>query len=371
MFKKEPTGFEHTRKTKGEIMKLLRCVGAILIFLGTNYLSAQIVIDWTEIPHTIGTTWTKNLKHDATVALGSPGGPQTWNFTAQPMGTENCHNVIVPKASTPFPDSFPNSNLVYSSFEDVDTSYLYMELTPNFLSTQGLCDSEIVMQYFPYDSIPLPVHYQDSHDYHYGYEVVEGDFTAKTEWYGHSTIDAYGTVTIPYGTYPCLRECSFDTCAMTTFYLGTPIFGDTITHISYTFIAEHYSGVVCVFSHADETNPNYTDAEVLERITNFSPGIEEYNTTPKNTFTCYPNPFSDYVELNYTLAQPSDCEVTIYDINGRLVKTLMSGQQQLGSYSVHWNGKNEAGDRLPNGVYVCRFKIDNAVVSQRKILLIQ
>jgi hypothetical protein len=351
-------------------MKSLHCVGTILMFMGINYLSAQIVIDWTEIPHTIGTTWIKNSKHDATVALGSPGGPQTWNFTSQPMGAENCHNVIVPKASTPFPDSFPNSNLVYSSFDNADTSYLYMELTPNFLSTQGLCDSELVMQYSPYDSIPLPVHYGDNYDYHYGYEVVEGDITAKTEWYGHSTIDAYGTVTIPYGTFPCLRECSFDTCAMTTFYLGTPIFGDTITHISYTFIAENYSGVVCIFSYADETNPNYTDAEILERLTNFSPGIEEFTTTHKNTFSCHPNPFSDYVEMNYVLIDPCHVELTIYDSSGRLVKTLLDLHQQLGSYSVRWNGKNEAGNPVPNGVYLYRLKIDDAV-SGGKILLIK
>jgi hypothetical protein len=351
-------------------MKSLHFVGTILIFLGINYLPAQIIIDWTEIPHTLGTTWTKNSKNDATVALGSPGGPNTWNFTSQPMGTENCHSVIVPKASTPYPDSFPNANLVYSSLEDGDTTYLYMELTSSYLSTLGLCDTEIVMQYFPYDSIPLPVHYEDSHNYHYGYEMVDGDITVKTEWYGHSTVDAYGTVTIPYGTFPCLRECSFDTCAMTTFYLGTPIYGDTITHISYKFVAENYGGVVCIFSHADETNPNYTDAEILERITNFSVGIEEFTTIHKNTFSCYPNPFSDCVEMNYALTNPSHVELTIYDSSGRLVKTLLDQHQQLGNYSIQWSGKNEAGNPLPNGVYLYRLKIDNTV-STGKVLLIK
>jgi hypothetical protein len=354
---------------KGEVMKSLYCVGAILMFLGINYLPAQIVIDWTEIPQTIGTTWTKNIRYNTTVNLGSTGGPQVWNFTSQPLGTENCQGVIVPKASTPFPDSFPNANLVYGSYEDGDTSYLYMELTPNFLSTLGLCDTEFVMQYFSYDSIPLPVHYGDSHNYHYGYEVAEGDITMKTEWYGHSIIDAYGAVTIPYGTFPCLRDCSFDTCAMTTFYLGTPLFGDTITHISYKFVAENYSGVVCIFSHADETNPNYTDAEILERITNFSPGIEEYNGIHTSTVSCYPNPFSDYIEMNYTLTQPSHCELTIYDINGRLVKTLMSRQQLPGNYSIQWCGTNEAGNPLPNGVYLYRLKIDNTVSTGKALLI--
>jgi hypothetical protein len=361
---------EPQKKMRGGLMKSLVCVGTIFIFLGVNYLPAQIVIDWTEIPHTIGTTWVKNSRYDVTVDLGSTGGPHSWNFTAQPMGTENSYDVIVPKASTPFPDSFPNANLVYGAYEDGDTSYLYMQLTSNFLTTLGLCDTEIVMQYSPHDSIPLPIHYGDSHNYHYTYTMVEGDLTAKTDWYGYSAMDAYGTVTIPYGTFPCLRQCSFDTCALTTLYLGTPIFGDTTTHISYQFVTENYTAVVCIFSYADETNPNYTDAGILERMISFSPGIEESKTIHTNAFSWYPNPFSDYIEMSYTLARPCHCELTMYDITGKRVKTLVSRQQQPGSYSVQWGGRDEIGNPLPNGVYLCRLKIDNAV-SLGKILLMR
>lgn len=333
-----------------------------------------IVVDWTEIPQGINTAWTINSRNNVIVDLGSTGGPQIWNFTSQPMGSDSCLVTIVPKSSTPFADSFPNANLVYKAVEDSDTSYQYQELDSTFLSTLGLGgvapDTTYILQYEPVDSYPLPIIHGNSNRYHYGFEVQESDTVVKYEWYGRSVIDAWGTVTIPYGTFPCLRQCSFDTSATTTFVTGNPVSGDTVTHIRYTFITEEYNEVVFITSHEDETDPNYTDAEILERLTYFYLGIEEITTSHKNILSHYPNPFSNYVQFNYSLTKPGYLNLTIYDVSGRLVKTLIDKPEQQGSYTVKWFGKNGAGKSLPNGVYFYHLNVDNTI-STGKMLLIR
>ncbi len=333
-----------------------------------------IVIDWAEIPQENGTKWTVNSKNNVTVDLNSTGGPQTWDFSSQPMGSDSSLWRIVLKSSTPFADSFPDANLVYKAVENSDTSYQYQELDSTFLNTLGLGgaapDTTYILQYEPVDSYPLPIIHGNSNRYHYGFEVEEPGSIVKHEWYGRSIIDAWGTVTIPYGTFPCLRQCSFDTFAITTFVTGNPVSGDTVTHIRYTFIAENYNKVVCITSNPDETNPNYTDAAVLERLTSFTLGIEEFKTISRNNLlSLHPNPFSEYVQINYSLPKPSHLSLTIYDVSGRLVKTLIDETQQKGDYAVKWFGRNEAGKSLPNGVYFYQLNIDDAIATGKMLLV--
>jgi hypothetical protein len=148
------------------------------------------------------------------------------------------------------------------------------------------------------------------------------------------------------------------------------MFGDTVTHINHAYIGENYGSLVCIKSQPDETNPNYTDAAILERITYFSPGIEELRGIQANVLSCGPNPFSDYVELKYSILKPSRIELTFYDINGRLVKTMVNEPQQKGNYTVKWFGKNETDNSLPNGIYFYRLNVDGSN-SIGKVLLIK
>jgi hypothetical protein len=66
-------------------------------------------------------------------------------------------------------------------------------------------------------------------------------------------------------------------------------------------------------------------------------------------FSAYPNPFNPSVRLNYELAAPGPVILAVYDVEGRLVQTLVSEMQSAGSHYVLWNAQN-----LPSGVYLAR-----------------
>ena len=80
--------------------------------------------------------------------------------------------------------------------------------------------------------------------------------------------------------------------------------------------------------------------------------------TPKETALLhnYPNPFNPETWIPYKLAKHANVTITIYAVNGTLVRRLPLGQQAAGMYqsrsrAAHWDGKNEFGEKVASGVY--------------------
>ena len=80
--------------------------------------------------------------------------------------------------------------------------------------------------------------------------------------------------------------------------------------------------------------------------------------TPKKTalLANYPNPFNPETWIPYQLAQPADVTMTIYAVDGKLVRRLDLGHQPIGIYqhrsrAAHWDGKNTMGESVASGVY--------------------
>ncbi len=70
----------------------------------------------------------------------------------------------------------------------------------------------------------------------------------------------------------------------------------------------------------------------------------------------YPNPFNPSTSISYQLSDPSDVAVTIHNTLGQKVKTLVTGRQAAGVYTVQWNGKDEEGNPLASGIYIYRME---------------
>ncbi len=79
---------------------------------------------------------------------------------------------------------------------------------------------------------------------------------------------------------------------------------------------------------------------------------------PKKTMLLhnYPNPFNPETWIPYQLSEAADVQVTIYGVNGRIVRTLVLGHQEAGSYksqsrAAYWDGKNSNGEPVASGIY--------------------
>ncbi|MBM3332861.1 T9SS type A sorting domain-containing protein [candidate division WOR-3 bacterium] len=70
--------------------------------------------------------------------------------------------------------------------------------------------------------------------------------------------------------------------------------------------------------------------------------------------SCRPNPLKSHTQISYALPTASNVSLQVYDVTGRTVRTLASGHQQAGNYSVSWDAKDSRGRQVPRGVYFYR-----------------
>lgn len=74
----------------------------------------------------------------------------------------------------------------------------------------------------------------------------------------------------------------------------------------------------------------------------------------------FPNPFSDRTTIVFSLAEPGDARLVLFDVTGRVVATLASGFHGEGTVIATWDGRTSAGFEAPNGVYVARLDTPRA-----------
>ncbi len=83
----------------------------------------------------------------------------------------------------------------------------------------------------------------------------------------------------------------------------------------------------------------------------------------------YPNPFNPATNIRYDLSEVSLVKLTIYDMMGREVRTLVDGTQQPGKMVITWDGSDQSGRPVSAGVYLYRLWANNHVATSKMILL--
>lgn len=78
----------------------------------------------------------------------------------------------------------------------------------------------------------------------------------------------------------------------------------------------------------------------------------------------YPNPFNPSTTISYTLAKAGKVSLTVYNMLGQEVATLVNGNQTANTYTVDFNGSN-----LASGVYMYQLKTENNVITKKMVLL--
>ncbi|MBC8443265.1 hypothetical protein H8D79_00915 [PVC group bacterium] len=82
------------------------------------------------------------------------------------------------------------------------------------------------------------------------------------------------------------------------------------------------------------------------------------------------SPFREQTGVAFEIGEISGTvELTLYDVSGKLVRTLVSEPLSPGRYEIAWDGRNEAGQRLASGVYFCRFEAGDLRETASVVLL--
>jgi hypothetical protein len=88
-------------------------------------------------------------------------------------------------------------------------------------------------------------------------------------------------------------------------------------------------------------------------------------------FPSCPNPFTSSATIRFNLSSACEANLAIYDVAGRLIKTLIDGETAAGEQAVVWDGTDNAGRRLDSGIFWMKLQAANGYRSQSRIVVLK
>lgn len=215
--------------------------------------------------------------------------------------------------------------------------------------------------------------------------LAEHDYTADDEWYKFwsPALDAYIDSVRNYGEQPRFRV------QLREEQLGP-------SNITWLFWAKEHGSLIptLVIDGTILTTVGGGDALVYERYPDDNYGANNYiwvcnYPSPRRQasflefpipvgveerkgdselFNCSPNPFSFMTQISYSMKEKKSVKLSIYDIAGKCVKTLVNEIQSPGYHTISWNRKAEDGQLLPSGIYLVNLKLNNRTFTKKLII---
>lgn len=85
----------------------------------------------------------------------------------------------------------------------------------------------------------------------------------------------------------------------------------------------------------------------------------------------YPNPFNPSTTIGYQLKVSAEIDISVYNLDGQKVVTLIHQNQLAGTYHIKWNGYDSNGQPVSNGIYIYKFTVNKSLVDSRKMILLK
>ena len=143
-----------------------------------------------------------------------------------------------------------------------------------------------------------------------------------------------------------------------------------------TLVSGSWDGTILLWEFRHATTLGYVKrvaADGALPIPELSPSSAALASTQTALLPNYPNPFNPETWIPYQLKRSADVTLTIYDMNGGRVRTLEVGHQPAGVYrsrqrAAYWDGRNQQGETVANGVYFCTLTADDFTATRKMLV---
>jgi hypothetical protein len=102
-------------------------------------------------------------------------------------------------------------------------------------------------------------------------------------------------------------------------------------------------------------------------------GIDPYGAVPPALVTslanAYPNPMNPTATIRYTVVAPGKVTLRVFDVTGRVIRTLVDETQTTGAYAKIWDGTNDRGERVSSGVFFYQFEAPGFKSAKKLVIL--
>jgi len=288
-------------------------------------------------------------KGDITVDVGTTGGPQSWDFTGVTATLEATFEVL-DLEGTPAGDSFAGVADFCYHFDNIpvpgqDNSFVeywqYLKMTASEVLQVGnyeiLTDTLTLEAYHDFEpdrvnsTIPLQVGSTWIDESYVKDTLDENGLITLDRWESSVVeVDAWGTVTVPKGTFEALRFISYDT-TIVKFNFIVPGEPDTVRTIRYWWVSADMGPIVILSSKEDETNPEFTSASIFLAMTeNNLPDDAIGEVNPIRNLKAE----IDENRLLFSTPQPGYVRIEIFDALGRKEALLLDAYLSSGKHQA-------------------------------------
>ena len=145
----------------------------------------------------------------------------------------------------------------------------------------------------------------------------------------------------------------------------TDVSGQPVSYVLVTFINE--SDTTIVF----EITTYKTGLYIIYFDVETSVKDKSKEALPKDfkLLQNYPNPLNSNTTIPFELRKSGFSNISIFNIVGQQVRTLLDGYQNKGRHQIIWDGLDENGQRCPSGIYICHMMVRGKIQSQKMLLL--
>lgn len=128
--------------------------------------------------------------------------------------------------------------------------------------------------------------------------------------------------------------------------------------------------LITVSSPGFTSNINF-QLPLLQDVLTGIPGKEEIAQTPEQykLYPNFPNPFNPETHIVFDLPEASDVTITVFNILGQKVRTLLNSKKAAGRYEVIWNGTDQFGNAVSSGIYILEMKAENTSFTRKMVLM--
>lgn len=340
----------------------LRSLFLLSLFVSSPIL-AQITITTTDVSnwYAVGKGMKQltsdTSKYTMNVGIVSASPAQTWALPSV-LYTDTMLIKNAAPSLTPYANKFPlathaqNVSLVGDGYSI--TFYAYTRIANDSLIALGSATREI---FGPSDTTIFDLNSQfvfkmpialgtviTSRDSNY-YGPGDYEINNSTE-----TFDAFGTITLPNGTFQCLRSKSVEFWQIA--HVGVPINTFTQHRLNWITKEGHQASAIAWTFGSDPSGTIPVEEVRYSAIVNVPVGVQEQSTPAPSTFALsqnYPNPFNPTTTINFSLPASGHTRLAVYDVLGEEVAVLVDGMQSAGEHSVVFNAKRQS-----SGVYFYR-----------------
>lgn len=172
-------------------------------------------------------------------------------------------------------------------------------------------------------------------------------------------------------TYPALHDSSRIAAVLVREELqDSTTYTDALDH-AWDWVAQEVSSANCVFEVTvrDEFGNSATDRSDVFRLLRSDTAAPDRPAAPRLAAPA-PNPFNPQTTIAFTLPESGPVDLSVYDLQGRLVRRLQQGALAAGSHARVWNGRNDDGRRIAGGPYMVRLLAAGGFAEARKVVLL-